>query len=259
MLENLFNESSSSSSDNEDDDNDDEENINKENNLNNVDNKEEDLVDNEKDREGENFVPDSPLLPLTPIVISSSNNKKYEGHARAKSLIQQFKKRKEVRPSSVEKKIPPSISHLKDNEFNDVREYVRDLMQENTSERMSSISSKVIERTGTCCLRCTACSIENILTHQIHITGYTLPQPRPHVLGDNVGPLKTRRQKRKLLESIAPVLVEMEKHNKVRVFVSSSIIFYISDLKHCFFFLTDRAETFAVCITNEMETSKRRR
>eukprot|EP00938_MAST-03A_sp_MAST-3A-sp1_P006326 g6326.t1 len=156
MLENLFHESSS--------DNEEEEIFNDENNQ-----------DKENDPEKENVVV------------------QYSGHARAKSLIERFNKRKEVRPKIIHSISQPS--HSKDTEFNDVREYVRNLtsgnIEENQRKRMGTIAYELIESTG-----------------------YTLPQPRPHVLGENVARLKTRRQKRKLLESIAPVLVDMEKHSK---------------------------------------------
>ena len=114
MLENLFHESSS--------DNEEEEIFNDENNQ-----------DKENDPEKENVVV------------------QYSGHARAKSLIERFNKRKEVRP-----KIIHSISqtsHSKDTEFNDVREYVRNLtsgnIEENQRKRMGTIAYELIESTGT--------------------------------------------------------------------------------------------------------------
>ena len=115
MLENLFHESSS---DNEEEE---EEIFNDENNR-----------DKENDSEKENVV---------------FNKEKYPGHARAKSLIERFNKRKEVRPKVIQ------TNHSKDTEFNDVREYVRNLtggnIEENERKRMGTIASELIESTGT--------------------------------------------------------------------------------------------------------------
>ena len=115
MLENLFHESSS-------------------------DNEEEEIFNDENNQDKENDHPEKENVVV-----------KYSGHARAKSLIERFNKRKEVRP-----KIIHSISqtsHSKDTEFNDVREYVRNLtsgnIEENQRKRMGTIAYELIESTGT--------------------------------------------------------------------------------------------------------------
>ena len=113
MLENLFHESSS--------DNELEE--------------EQEISNDENDQDKEN------------VVFHSNKDAKYLGHARAKSLIERFNKRKEVRPKVIQ------TNHSKDTEFNDVREYVRNLtsgnIEENERKRMGTIASELIESTGT--------------------------------------------------------------------------------------------------------------
>ena len=70
---------------------------------------------------------------------------KYPGHARAKSLIERFNKRNEVRPKVIQ------TNHSKDTEFNDVRvrEKFGGNVEESEGKRMGTIASELIESTGT--------------------------------------------------------------------------------------------------------------